>query len=101
MATKEEIIGGLEMTISQAKRTTSLFGEGEYDWKRAGGWTPKGMYAHLAAGAGESPPPGQGAAAAPEGADIAQGVDINATNARAGGGMAAMTFAQTTQAFAT
>ena len=52
MATKEEIIGGLEMTISQAKGTTSVFAEGEYDWKRAGGWTPKEMYAHLAAVAG-------------------------------------------------
>ena len=49
MATKEEIIAGLEMTVSQAKRTTSLFAEGEYDWKRAGGWTPKEMYVHLAA----------------------------------------------------
>ena len=71
MATKEEIIAGLELTVSQAKRTTSLFAEGEYDWKRAGGWTPKEMYTHLAAVTAVIPRLGQGLAAAPEGTDIA------------------------------
>ena len=99
MATKEEIIAGLELTVSQAKRTTSLFAEGEYDWKRAGGWTPKEMYAHLAAVAAVIPGLGQGLTAAPEGTDIAQGMDINAMNAQAVGGMASMNFEQIMQAF--
>jgi hypothetical protein len=99
MATKEEIIAGLELTISQAKRTTSLFAEGEHDWKRATGWTPKEVYAHLAAVAAIIPQLGQGLAAAPEGTDIAQGMDINAMNAQAVGGMSSMGFDQIMQAF--
>jgi hypothetical protein len=99
MATKEEIIAGLELTISQAKRTTSQYAEGEWEWKRAGGWTPKEVYSHLAAVAGIVPQMGQGLAAAPEGADIAQGIDINAMNAQSVGGMASMTFPQIMETF--
>jgi len=91
MATKEEIIAGLELTVSQAKRTTSLYAEGEWDWKRATGWTPKEVYSHLAAIAGIVPQMGQGLAAAPEGADISQGLDINAMNAQAVAAMTSMT----------
>ena len=101
MATKEEIIAGLELTISQAKRTTSLYAEGEHDWKRATGWTPKEVYAHLAAVAAIVPQLGQGLAAAPEGTDIAQGMDINTMNAQAVGGMSSMEFPQIMQAFET
>ena len=99
MATKEEIIAGLELTISQAKRTTSQYAEGEWDWKRATGWTPREVYAHLAAVAGVIPQLGQGLTAAPENADIAQGMDINAMNAQAVGGMASMTFPQVMETF--
>jgi len=99
MATKEEIIAGLELTVSQAKRTTALWAEGEWDWKRATGWTPREVYAHLAAVAGVIPQLGQGLTAAPENADIAQGMDINAMNARAVGGMASMTFTQVMETF--
>ena len=48
MATKQEIIEGLELTIAQARRTTALYAEGEWDWKRASGWTPREVYSHLA-----------------------------------------------------
>ena len=89
------------LTISQGKRTTALFAEGEHDWKRATGWTPKEVYAHLAAVAAIIPQLGQGLAAAPEGTDIAQGMDINAMNAQAVGGMASMNFEQVMQAFET
>jgi hypothetical protein len=87
MASKEEIIAGLELTVSQAKRTAALWAEGEWDWKRATGWTPKETYSHLAAVAGIVPQLGQGLAGAPEGADIAQGMDINAMNEQAVGSM--------------
>ncbi len=101
MATREEIIAGLELTISQAKRTTCLFAEGEWDWKRAAGWTPKEVYTHLAAVAGIVPQMAQGLASAPEDRDLAEGMDINAMNAQAVSSMASMTPEQVMQAFET
>ena len=95
MATKEEIIAGLELTISQGKRTTSLFAEGEWDWKRATGWTPKETYSHLAAVAGLIPQLGQGLAAAPENVDISKGMDINSMNDQAVGSMKDMSTFET------
>lgn len=99
MATKEEIIAGLELTVSQAKRTSSLWAEGEWDWKRATGWTPREVYSHLAAVAGIVPQLGQGLAGAPEGTDIAQGMDINAMNAQAVASMAEMDAKQVMETF--
>ncbi len=99
MATKEEIIAGLELAVSQGKRTTALYAEGEWDWKRATGWTPRETYSHLAAVAGIVPQLGQGLAGSPEGTDISQGMDINAMNAQAVASMASMTPEQVMQAF--
>ena len=99
MATREEIIAGLEMTIAQAKRTTSLFAEGEWDWKRAAGWTPKEVYAHLASAAGMVPGMGQALLNAPEDRDLLQGMDVNQMNAQAVGAMASMGPEQVMQAF--
>ena len=99
MATKEEIIAGLEMTISQARRATSLFAEGEWGWKRAAGWTPKEVYAHLAAVAGMVPNFAQAMLSAPEDRDITQGMDVDQMNAQAVGAMASMTPEQVMQAF--
>src|SRR5438445_7397107 len=101
MATKQEIISGLEMTVALAKPTTSPFAEGEMEWKRAGGWTAKEVYTHLAAVAGSVPQLGQGLASAPEGQDIAAGMDINAMNEQAVKSMASMTPEQVMQAFET
>jgi hypothetical protein len=99
MATREEIMEGLQFTVTQAKRTTALFGEGEWDTKRSSGWTPKEIYCHLAATAGIVPGFAQGMMAAPEDQDLAAGVDINAMNDKAVAGMAAMTPEQVMQAF--
>jgi len=99
MATREEIIAGLELTVSQAKRTTALWAEGEWDWKRVTGWTPKETYSHLAAVAGVIPQLGQGLAGAPEDADISKTMDINAMNAQAVGSMKDMTPAQVMETF--
>jgi hypothetical protein len=55
MATREQIIAGLEMTVHQAKRTTALFDANEWNTKRPVGWTPKEIYAHLAYVAGVVP----------------------------------------------
>lgn len=99
MATKEEIITGFEFTLSQAKRTTSLFAEGEWDWKRAAGWTPKEVYSHLAAIAGMVPNLAQAILGAAEDQDLTSGMDINAMNEQAVSGMASMMPEQVMQAF--
>ena len=99
MATREEIIEGLNFTLAQAKRTTALFPEGEWDTKRDSGWTPKGIYAHLAATAGIAPGFAQGMLSAPEDRDLAAGIDINQMNDQAVSGMSSMTPEQVMQAF--
>ena len=101
MATREEIIAGLEFTVAQGKRTTALYAEGEWDWTRAGGWTPRQVYSHLAAVAGIVPGLAQGMMAASEEADMLAGMDINAMNDQAVAGMASMTPEQVMQAFET
>src|SRR5712691_3803079 len=101
MATKQEIIAGLEMTVAQAKRTTALYAQGEWDWKRASGWTPKEVYSHLAAIAGIVPNMAQGMLSAPEGADLAVGMDVNAMNAQGVASMTSMTPEQVMHAFET
>ena len=99
MATKQEIIEGLELTIAQAKRSTALFAQGEWDWKRVGGWTPKEVYSHLAAVAGMVPGFSQAMLAASEDQDLLQGMDIDQMNAQAVGSMTSMTPEQIMQAF--
>lgn len=99
MATKEEIIAGLELTITQAKRTTALFAEGEFDWKRASGWSPKEVYTHLAVVAGIVPNLAQGMLSAPEDADLAASMDINAMNEQGVASMDSLTPDQVMQAF--
>ena len=99
MATKQEIIQGLEFTLAQAKRTTSLYAEGEWDWKRAAGWTPREVYSHLAAVAAIVPGLAGGLMSAPEGADIAGGMDINTMNEQAVSSMSGLSPEQVMQAF--
>ena len=99
MATREEIVAGLQMTVEQGKRSVGLFADGEWEAERASGWTPKQVYGHLAATAGIVPGMAGGLAAAPEGTDIAAGLDIDAMNAQAVGGMESMSQEQTMAAF--
>ncbi len=99
MATRGEIIAGLELTVVQGKRTTSLFAEGEWDWKRAAGWTPKEVFAHLASQAAIWPNFVQHLVDAPEGVDVGQGVDLDQMNAQTVAAMASMTPEQVMAAF--
>ncbi len=99
MATREELIAGLELTVAQGKRTTSLFAEGEWDSKRGCGWTPKEVYSHLASVAAIVPNLAQGLMNAPEDRDIAQGLDVDEMNARSVAAMASMTPEQVMAAF--
>ena len=101
MATREELIQGFEFTVQQAKRSTSLYAEGEWDAERASGWTPKQVYSHLAALAKAIPQLAQGLEAAGESTDITAGMDINAMNDQAVAAMASMAPAQVFQAFET
>ncbi len=101
MATREDIIQALELTLREGKRTTSLFADGEWDAERSSGWTPKQVYCHLASTAKIVPQLGAGLANAPEDADIAAGMDINAMNAQAVGQMESMEPGQIMQAFET
>ncbi len=99
MATREEIITGLEFTVAQAKRTTSAFAADEWDARRHTGWTPKEIYAHLAAVAGMVPAFSQGMMASPEDRDMASGMDINQMNEQSVSAMRAMAPEQILQAF--
>ena len=101
MATREDIIQALELTVREGKRTTSLFAEGEWDAKRGSGWTPRQVYCHLAATAKIVPQLGAGLASASEDTDIAGGMDLNAMNAQAVGQMENMEPGQIMQAFET
>lgn len=82
MLSKDQIIAGLQMTLENGKRTTALFRDGEWDAKRASGWTPKETYAHLAAVAAMVPAFGQSLLRAAEDADVAQSIDIHMMNAQ-------------------
>ncbi len=99
MATREEIITGLEFTLSQARRTTSAFAPDEWDTKRHAGWTPKEIYAHLAAVSGMVPAFSQGMMAAAADSDMTAGMDINQMNEQMVGAMRAMPPEQVMQAF--
>ena len=101
MATREDIIQTLELTVQEGKRTTSLFADGEWDAKRDSGWTPRQVYCHLAATAKIVPQLGAGLASASEDTDIAAGMDLNAMNAQAVGQMEGMDPGQIMEAFET
>jgi hypothetical protein len=98
MATREEIIAGLEFTLAQAKRTTSAFAPDEWDTKRHTGWTPKEIYAHLAAVSAMVPAFSAGMMAAPENSDMTAGMDINQMNEQSVNAMRGMEPAQIMQA---
>ena len=98
MATKEQIIDGLKYTVDQAKRTSAFFEDKEWDQKRPGGWTPKEILSHVAVTAATIQQAGQMLLGAPEGADVAAGMDIAAMNAAGVASMEAMAPAQILQA---
>ncbi len=101
MATREELVQGIEFTVEQAKRTTSAWPESEWDAARASGWTPKQVYCHLATVAQAVPQLAQGLEDADESTVIAQAMDINALNEEAISAMASMAPAQVFQTFET
>jgi hypothetical protein len=98
MATREEIIAGLELTVAQAKRTTATFTPDEWDTKRHTGWTPKEIYSHLASVSAMVPAISAGMMAAPENSDMTAGMDINQMNEQSVNAMRGMPPEQIMQA---
>lgn len=81
MATKAELIGGLELVIQEGKRVASALTEEQ--WAKTvdlDGWKNKEVLAHVAS-VGSLVQPMMGAwTSAPAGADVGAGLDINALN---------------------
>jgi hypothetical protein len=91
MATREELLGGLQFVPAQAKRVAGILNsQNDWDEKRSQGWTPKEMFTHVAVTAGMIPAMGPGMIAAPEEAELTAGLDIASLNAAGVGSMAAM-----------
>lgn len=99
MISRDQILQDLETTIAYAQRTTAAFELGEWEQKRASGWTPKETYAHLAAVAAAIPAMAQTILAAPEDSDLGRRLDIDRMNAQSVAAMAAMTPEQVMDAF--
>jgi hypothetical protein len=99
MATKQEIINGMQEVVAQAKRVSKLLDDqGDWDSTRPAGWTPKEMFCHLAAVSGMLATTGPGMLAAPESADFTASTNIADLNAQAVSSMSGMTPQQLTQA---
>lgn len=91
MATREELMGGFQFVPAQAKRVAGMLdGLGEWDTRRAQGWTPKEMMTHVAVVAGMIPAVGPQMLAAPADADVVGGMDIASVNDQGVKSMAAM-----------
>jgi hypothetical protein len=82
MATKEEIIGGIELLIQEGKRVAAALTP--EDWARTqdmDGWKNNEVLAHVASVGGLVGPMVQGMTNAAEGANAGAGIDIDALNA--------------------
>lgn len=82
MATKQELVGGLEFMIREAKRIGSRFDNKEWAGRGDdGGWTSKQVIGHVAGIGGIATGFIEQVANAPEGVDAGAGVNINTINA--------------------
>jgi hypothetical protein len=82
MATKDEIIHGVELLIQEGRRVANALTPD--DWARAqdmDGWKNNEVLAHVASVGGLVAPMVQGMANAPEGTNAGATVDIDALNA--------------------
>lgn len=82
MATKQEIISGIELLIQEGKRVADALTPA--DWARAqdmDGWKNNEVLAHVASVGGLVAPMVQGMTNAPDGANAGAGIDIDALNA--------------------
>lgn len=102
MATKQEIVNGMNEVIAQARRVSALL-DAQQDWetKRPAGWTPKEMFCHLAAVSGMIATTGGQLLSAPKEFDFTQTTSITDLNAQTVSSMAQMTPQQLTAAIET
>ena len=92
MATKEEIVNGMQQVVVQAKRVAGILDEqGDWEAQRPAGWTPREMFCHVAATAGMMAQMGPGLLAAPESADMTASTNIGDLNAQTIASMNALT----------
>ena len=83
MATKTELIDGIQMLINESRRIGTRFTDDE--WAMAAdeaGWTNKQVLAHVAAIGGIVVPMVGGMASAPAGTDLGANMNIDAMNAQ-------------------
>ena len=98
MATKAEIVTGMEQLVVQAKRVGRLLDEtGDWEAQRPAGWTPREMFCHVAAVGGMIAQMGPAMLAAPETADMTQSTSIADLNAQTITSMQALTPPQLVQ----
>ncbi|HET6614961.1 MAG TPA: maleylpyruvate isomerase N-terminal domain-containing protein [Dehalococcoidia bacterium] len=82
MATREEIINGIQLLIQESQRVAGSLTAA--DWARAqdmDGWKNNQVLAHVASVGGMVAPMMQGMVNAPDGANAGAGIDIDALNA--------------------
>jgi hypothetical protein len=92
MATKQEIVDGMQQLIVQARRVGKLLDEqGDWEAKRPAGWTPREMYCHIAATGGMLAQMGPALLAAPTESDFTQSTSIADLNAQTIASMQALT----------
>lgn len=102
MATREELMAGLQFVPAQAKRVAGMLDAvNEWDVKRPAGWTPKEMFIHVAAILGMTPVTGPSVLKAPPEADIVEGMDIAEFNEKGVASMRAMDARQAVEALST
>ena len=82
MATKEDIVSGIQQVVVEARRVAGILdARSDWDNKRTQGWTPKEMFCHLASVAGMFPMMGPALLGAGEDADMTQSNDVSQLNA--------------------
>ena len=102
MATREELLGGLQFVPAQARRVAGMLdAANEWDVKREAGWTPKEMFIHTAAILGMMPMMGPDVLKAPPEADVVDGLDIAEFNERGVASMRSMDAKQAVEAIST
>ena len=85
MTTREELIDGLRMIIREGLRTTANYGPDDWSYQvhdEGGGWNVKQVYCHLAFVGDITPGLVGTMSQAPEGQNVAGGIDVDSFNAQ-------------------
>ena len=92
MATRQEIVDGMQQLIVQARRVGRLLDDqGDWEVQRPQGWTPREIFCHIAATGGMIAQMGPALLSAPEDSDFTQSTSIANLNAQTIASMQALT----------